>query len=374
MKVKILFILSFVILLIGIGAFIFFNSSYYSQGKMEDKLITIGYSENQIDKLKSSMYYDKIQDKEYSKTLASALDGNYMEQYTNNYLNIEYKDIDGFIDFVNELLNKDYTSEEINLIFSKLNKENIEDLITQEKDKDFITYLKDNYFKYENFERYKNYKSKNSDYDTATIVMYVNIGIDKDFYTDIEIVENPDDMIVLVNKYHALPSGWNAGNLVNISSKYSYNGQRLNEVAANALMQMIDDMRDLGYTMWLVSGYRSEDYQYGLYNYYVRTQTQAIADRTSARPNHSEHQTGLAADISNIQGAIDHFANTEEYIWLKDNAHKYGFIERYPKDKEFLTGYDYEPWHYRYVGIDIATTIHDEQITYEEYVIKYLNK
>ena len=221
---------------------------------------------------------------------------------------------------------------------------------------------------------YKNYKEKNAEYDYDKVVLYVNIGIDKDFYTDIKTVKEPDDMLVLVNKYHALPSGWNASNLVNLSSKYSYNGQKLNSTAAEALTQMIDDMRDLGYTMWVVSGYRSEDYQYGLYNYYVRTQTQKVADRTSARPNHSEHQTGLAADISNIQGAIDHFANTDEYLWLKDNAHKYGFIERYPKDKEFLTGYDYEPWHYRYLGVEIATKIHDEQITYEEYVIKYLKK
>ena len=378
MKAKSIFILSVVIFLFGIGTLIFYNSpiliSFGRENKTTDNLITLGYTENEVKKLKSSIYFKDIENVEYSKTLASALDNDYMEQYTKNYLKIEYHEIDNFINYVNELLNKDYTNEEINLIFKKLSKDNLDDLIKKEKDSEFITYLKNDYFKYEDLERYKNYKAKNSDYDYDTVVMYVNIGIDKDFYTDIETIEDPDDMLVLVNKYHGLPSNWNASNLVTVSSKYSYNGQKMNAIAAEALTQMIDDMRELGYTMWLVSGYRSEDYQYGLYNYYVRTQTQAVADRTSARPNHSEHQTGLAADISNIQGSIDHFANTEEYLWLKDNAHKYGFIERYPKDKEFLTGYDYEPWHYRYLGVDIATKIHDEQITYEEYVIKYLNK
>ena len=374
MKIKHIFILTFIIFLIGLGSFIFFNSSLYKTNKEEDNLISLGYTENEIKKLKSSIYFNDIKNLEYSKTLASALNGNYIEQYTKNYLNIDYNEIDNFIDYVNELLNKDYTNEEINLIFKKLDKDNLDDLITKEKDNEFITFLKDNYFKYNNFERYKEYKLNNPEYDINTIVMYTNIGIDNDFYTNIQTIENPDDMSVLVNKYYGLPSGWNASNLVEVSSNYSYNGQKLNVTAADALTKMMDDMRELGYTIWLVSGYRSEDYQYGLYNYYVRTQTQAVADRTSARPNHSEHQTGLAADISNIQYAIEHFANTEEYEWLQENAHKYGFIERYPKDKEFITGYDYEPWHYRYLGVDIATQIYNEKITYEEYAIKYLNQ
>lgn len=374
MKIKHIFILTFIIFLIGLGSFIFFNSSLYKTNKEEDNLISLGYTENEIKKLKSSIYFNDIKNLEYSKTLASALNGNYIEQYTKNYLNIDYNEIDNFIDYVNELLNKDYTNEEINLIFKKLDKDNLDDLITKEKDNEFITFLKDNYFKYNNFERYKEYKLNNPEYDINTIIMYTNIGIDNDFYTNIQTIENPDDMSVLVNKYYGLPSGWNASNLVEVSSNYSYNGQKLNVTAADALTKMMDDMRELGYTIWLVSGYRSEDYQYGLYNYYVRTQTQAVADRTSARPNHSEHQTGLAADISNIQYAIEHFANTEEYEWLQENAHKYGFIERYPKDKEFITGYDYEPWHYRYLGVDIATQIYNEKITYEEYAIKYLNQ
>ena len=88
----------------------------------------------------------------------------------------------------------------------------------------------------------------------------------------------------------------------------------------------------------------------------------------SAKKGHSEHQTGYAADLNSVD---ESFKDTNEYKWLNQNAFKYGFIERYKKDKEFITGYGYEPWHYRYVGIDIATKIYTENITFEEYCVKY---
>lgn len=117
------------------------------------------------------------------------------------------------------------------------------------------------------------------------------------------------------------------------------------------------------------SGYRSYSTQSGLYNHYVKEDGKANADTYSARPGHSEHQTGLAIDIVTSKGGFV-YENYQEYKWLIKNSYKYGFILRYPKGKENITGYMYEPWHYRYLGTDIATEIHNLNITYEEYVAK----
>ena len=111
-----------------------------------------------------------------------------------------------------------------------------------------------------------------------------------------------------------------------------------------------------------MSGYRSYNTQKGLYNYYVNRDGREAADRYSARPGHSEHSTGLAMDVSGIDGkcaATDCFGETPEAAWLAENVYDYGFIIRYPEGKEHITGYKYEPWHLRYVGVDIAREIRE---------------
>jgi D-alanyl-D-alanine carboxypeptidase len=120
------------------------------------------------------------------------------------------------------------------------------------------------------------------------------------------------------------------------------------------------------------SGFRSYNYQKKLYNSSVETDGEEYAQRYSAKPGHSEHQTGLAFDLG---GQMEYwlepeFADTEEGIWLAENAHRFGFILRYPKDKEHITGYAYEPWHFRYVGEDHAKRIYEENLTLEEYLLE----
>ncbi len=236
----------------------------------------------------------------------------------------------------------------------------------------FEDYFENKYFKIESLERYIKYDEK-TDYSKDKVVIYVNINLDKDFYTDIRKIDNPNDTLALVNKYYALPDDFEAKNLITFSDKYSYNSQKMNEIAAENMMKLIDDARSAGYTLTIVSGYRTESYQKNLYDTSVKNNGKDHADKYSARPGHSEHQTGLTADISNKAGVLNGFEKFPVYNWVKENAHKYGFIERYPKGKEFITGYSYEPWHYRYVGVKAATTIYEEDITFEEYVVKYLN-
>ena len=130
---------------------------------------------------------------------------------------------------------------------------------------------------------------------------------------------------------------------------------------------MADDAKENGFNIVAVSTYRSYEYQEKLYNNYVNDKGKYYADMCSARAGHSEHQTGLAVDIADLSLDYDNFEYTKEFIWVKENAHKYGFIMRYPKAKFHITGFKYEPWHYRYVGIEIATYIYENNLTLEEY-------
>ena len=130
---------------------------------------------------------------------------------------------------------------------------------------------------------------------------------------------------------------------------------------------MSKDAKEVGLNIIAVSTYRSYFYQQELYNNYVKTMGEKKALLASAKPGHSEHQTGLALDVMGSNGDYNKFENTPEFKWMRHNAYKYGFILRYPKGKEHITGFKYEPWHYRYVGKKIAKEIYENNITLEEY-------
>ena len=157
-----------------------------------------------------------------------------------------------------------------------------------------------------------------------------------------------------------------------MNSKYTVNDGKqylLLKVAYENYVKMADAAKKDGLSLRVLSAYRTEDYQRNLYNNKVRTTGKINADNYSARPGSSEHQTGLAVDVCSTSGTFEY---TAEFRWMQKHAHEYGFILRYPKGKEWITGYSYEPWHYRYVGADVATKIFEEGITYEEYYVKYV--
>ena len=157
--------------------------------------------------------------------------------------------------------------------------------------------------------------------------------------------------ILLVNKKYSLPSTYNPG---------------VNETAHNALKELQAEASSMGHNIPLISGYRSYTRQTTLYNNYVAKDGYEKADTYSAKPGHSEHQTGLAFDVGSLDS---NYGNTAAGQWLAQNCHKYGFIIRYLKGKEHITGYTYEPWHIRYVGIEIAKDIYENDLTLEEYPI-----
>ena len=158
------------------------------------------------------------------------------------------------------------------------------------------------------------------------------------------------DGILVVNKTYALPSDYNPG--VDPDAQAAFD--KMQAAAAKE-----------GLNIYISSGFRSYDYQSGLYDRYVQRSGKAEADRYSARPGHSEHQTGLAFDLNSIDMT---FADTDECAWVNEHCAEYGFILRYPKGKQDVTGIIFEPWHFRYVGVEIATYIMENNLTLEEYL------
>ncbi|MGK0553962.1 M15 family metallopeptidase [Macrococcus capreoli] len=165
--------------------------------------------------------------------------------------------------------------------------------------------------------------------------------------------------IIIVNKQISLPSTYNPGE---------------NKEARAALNQMIKDAAQDNMHLVIRSGYRSYADQQALYNSFVAKDGQAMAETYSAKPGQSEHQTGLAFDIGSRESVADisiQFGQTEEGNWLKAHAHEYGFIIRYGKGKIHITGYQYEPWHIRYVGKNHAARLYRSGQTLEEYLGVY---
>lgn len=178
----------------------------------------------------------------------------------------------------------------------------------------------------------------------------------------------------VVNKGRILPSTYIPVNLVvpNIPLRLSAASQEmhLRQDAATALEQMTAAAKTQGINLMLASGYRSYNFQVALYNSYVKNDGQAAADASSARAGHSEHQTGLAADLEPVSRKCEVdtcFESTPEGQWIAANSYKFGFIVRYQKNNQTLTGYEYEPWHVRYVGKDLAGQIISGNQTLEQF-------
>ena len=190
-------------------------------------------------------------------------------------------------------------------------------------------------------------------------------------------------MIIAMLSSYIVPSAMNKGHYINgvllVNKKYGlpkdYNPGESKE-ARSEFERMKKDASKSNIYLNAFSTFRSYSYQYNLYWNYVKRDGQEKADTYSAKPGYSEHQTGLAFDIGGKNSKLwanDGFHNTTEAKWLANNAHNYGFILRYPKGKEHITGYKYESWHYRYVGVELAKKIYNSGLCLEEYLGEYKN-
>ena len=299
-------------------------------------------------------------------TVAILLGINYYNDYQYKQTN-EYK-----------LLEKGYSLEDTKTIFAKLSETEQQKLINNDKDDKIISLLEQKYFLEKNLEDYQEYIRKNNEDNYAKVISIVNVHANHKWYQlDLNTQEDLG-MLMNVNKFYTLSETYVPENLRNIELSYAYGEEgenKLIDYAYDKFLELWQAANEQGFYLMVTSSYRDYESQKEIYDYRVSTQGERKADETAARPGHSEHQTGLVIDMtSKTEPLADSFSNSEAYKWLKENAYKYGFIERYPEGKTYLTGYSPESWHWRYVGEEAAKLIHDEDITFDEYYAFYIEK
>ena len=266
-----------------------------------------------------------------------------------------------------------YSKEEI-VEVKKLDEKYIEKLLDRKYNKLIVKLIKQKYFIFKNLDEYMNYYKDSDNDDLANTISMVNVKANNDYYDEDIVTETNinDGNLMLVNKFHKLTNEYAPNDLVDVSATYGYGTNKIKKEVYENFLNMWNDAKAQKLSLIITSAYRDYNYQKSLWDNYAASKGDKWADSVSARAGYSEHQTGLAMDIVTYGSTMDSFEKTDEFKWLSENAYKYGFILRYPKDKEKITGYAYESWHYRYVGKDIAKKIHDENITYDEYYAYYI--
>ena len=346
-----------IILFILIIAVTFFFIFYKKDLSYEDKMKNLGYSSSEVSLILdnvSSKNYDLVLELGYDKSLINILNSNdYKENNFENYIKYYMKNKKANIGDIISIVNSNY------------------DLMNYPASGLLANLVKEKYYINANVARYLDYGNSH-DVNSKKIISIVNSKADLEFYSESYDSNLNDNNLILVNKFYHLKEDYVPNDLVTLSGQYNKGANnKMRKDAALAFMEMVDAAKLDNIILYNMSAYRDYNYQVNLYNKYIQRDGKEAADKYSARPGYSEHQSGLCSDLNNIS---DSFDGTDEAIWLKNNAYKYGFILRFPKDKEDITGYKYEPWHYRYVGKEVAKIIYDDDITLEEYYAYYIEK
>ena len=357
MKKKVLMIGIILIVISLFSFFLFFNNNKSDEKSINDLLKEKGYSDSEVslilDKVSKYDYYYVLEVGYYNSLINILSSSEYDENKFTDYIKYYMKNKDSNINDIITIINSDYDLD--NYPASSL----------------LASLVKEKYYINDNVARYLDY-GNNHDVDVKKVIGIVNSKADLGFYSESYDSNLNDNNLILVNKFYHLKEDYIPSDLVSLGGQYNRGANsRMRKEAADAFMKMVDAAKLNNIILYNASAFRSYDYQVNLYNRYIKRDGKEAADKYSARPGYSEHQSGLCSDLNEIS---DKFDGTDEANWLKDNAYKYGFILRFPKGKEDITGYKYEPWHYRYVGLDAAKIIHDDDITLEEYYAYYIEK
>lgn len=274
-----------------------------------------------------------------------------------------------------KLIEKGYSKEEANTLTDHLPEEEINNILEKKYSTIYPKIVSEKYFISKNYNKYVEYieNHENTSYEDA--ITLVNVHANAGWYNETYNAKTDNEYLILVNKFYKLDDNYKRDDIENTSLSYSYSNNRVSSVVIDAFEKMSEDIKkELNVHLMINSSYRSYQEQEAIYNEFKKVSLK-YADSYAARPGFSEHQTGLAIDITSLEHKrANEFTQSEEYEWLKNNCHKYGFILRYPEGKEYITGYSNESWHFRYVGIKPATTIYNENITFDEYYAYYVEK
>lgn len=274
-----------------------------------------------------------------------------------------------------KLLTIGYSEDDTQFLIENLKEDDLNKLIENEVlNENIINLFKQEYFLYKNLDDYLAYADENPDKQLSEVIAIINVGTNKNWYDKVENTDTSKGNLILVNKFYKLQENYEPDNLVSIKDWYAYpNAKVMNEEAYHKFISMYNDAKEENISLAINYSYRTYAEQDEIYNYYNSQYGSDYADGYAARPGHSEHQTGLVIDLLISKGYDKTtFDTSPEYAWLEKNAHKYGYILRYPKDKEHITGYSYESWHFRYVGVEVATYIYEHNITFDEYYAYFI--
>lgn len=359
-KLKIIGIVFCVIL----AVFIFYSVQIHS-------LTSLGYSKEASRKILFSFKKEYVLSVGKNETLNAAFESDdYKEKYCDQYSKIDYQNQKHLIRNINTLIEKGYSNDNISMILAHGNDKDVSLFAKRDK----INYLEEffsvPYAKLRNYDRYVDYSNETGE-DDETTVLAVNLDMDKEDYADSVIVSRySTDM--LVNKHRSLTEDYEPEDLVSVDSEYAADDTQSGaRIAVNAFISMYKAAKKDGYDLVINSSYRSYQDQVDLCDSYRELYGDNYVKNYVAQPGFSEHQTGLSFDIGSRNSNI--FAESPEYEWIQENAHKYGFIQRFPSKYEAITGFRAEPWHYRYVGKKIATYIYENDISFEEYYAIFLD-
>lgn len=314
-----------------------------------DAFFDAGYSDEQVEIILSLSEENQELFKEYNPSLINlVVNDKFLETNINKYLD-----------------NLDLLDDVDEDLFFYIVDEKIES-----KDK-ILNLLKDKYFMSDNLDLYLNYYD---DFDKIrNLVEWVNVKGYLESFIDAEVSDVSNDILMIASKIYTIKE-YIPEDLKEIPSEYIMQGNNyLRSEALNAYIEMADAARKEDQYFYVSTSYRSYSFQELLYNKYLLEDPVEVVDTYSSRPGYSDHQTGLTVDLRDYNKSFNDVKDTAPFLWLKDNSYKYGFIMRYPEGKEDITRYEYEWWHFRYVGKDVAKEIYDNQITFDEYYEYYVN-
>ena len=263
-----------------------------------------------------------------------------------------------------------YSDNEIDYIKS-LDEEKVNVLLNHKYNVNITKLMKEKYFIFENLDKYLDYVNDSG--NLTDVVSKVNTNAYKGWYENIIDTDTSKGELMLVNKFYKLSESYVPIDLVDVSLTYAYEGKQVSGVIYDSLISMLDKAKENGYNLVVTQGYRSYIDQLDAYDSIEASSGMDYADKVAARAGHSEYQTGLSVVIKPLYTEGSDMENSPEHTWLLENAHKYGFILRYPKDKEGITGFSYDAWRLRYVGSTVARIIYNENITFDEYYEYYIN-
>lgn len=291
-----------------------------------------------------------------------------------------YKDFKYQETYEYKLIQLGYTKKESTALIKYLKPKVIDSiLLEEEKNEHYYNIVTQKYYIEENFQSYVDYKLYHLSTDYKDVIAIVNVNAHHGWYNKLYKTDINDGYLMLVNKFYGLDKTYKREDLQSVNLAYAYANNSVSSIVIENFENMRADVQtELGVRLMVNSSYRSYEDQEAIYNDFKNISLK-YADSYAARPGHSEHQTGLAIDITSLEhpyinNTDNSFDNSPEYEWLKKNCHKYGFILRYPKGKEHITGYSTESWHFRYVGVKAATKMYEEDLTLDEYYAYYIAK